>query len=200
MRQSAQRPEDHLDQLTSRRLWRVAMAVTIALSAAPNSFGRATGAETAMSPTKRLAENASIAPNLSSFNAAIQATGLVGTLSAPGPYTLFAPSNAAFARLPASVQESLMAPAGLPMLTRIIGYHIVPGGITSDNLRGRIAAGGGKAVLHTIIGETLIVSFSDQAISLTDANGNKSYIEDADLRQANGMMHIVNGVMLPRLD
>lgn len=151
-------------------------------------------------PIKRLAETSSTTPHLSTFIQAVQTAGMIGQLSEPGPFTLFAPSNSAFARLPVGTVDALLAPAGHAVLAHILAYHIVPGRLTLDDLRARVAAGGGKAVIRTLAGEPLVVSFVDQTISLTDSNGNKSYIEDADLRQANGMMHVVNGVLLPRLD
>jgi uncharacterized surface protein with fasciclin (FAS1) repeats len=154
----------------------------------------------ALPAERRIAENASRVPRLSTLFAAVQAAGLVETLSSPGPITVFAPSNDAFGRLPTGALDLLLKSASKPTLGRVLRYHIVSGTLTLDDLRARAAAGGGKARLPTLAGDPLLVEIARDAITLTDSNGNKSYIETPDIGQANGVMHIVNGVLLPRLD
>ncbi|OQW75114.1 MAG: hypothetical protein BVN33_07300 [Proteobacteria bacterium ST_bin13] len=155
---------------------------------------------TNMQANKKIAENVAAAPNLSALFAAVQAAGLIDTLINPGPLTLFAPTNAAFARLAPGTVEMLLKPENKAALVRILRYHIVPGAITTEQIRERVKAGGGKARYTSIDGEPLVIQIIHDAISITDANGNKSYIETANLRQANGVVHIVGGALIPKLD
>lgn len=153
-----------------------------------------------MVPTRTILDNATATPSLSSLVAAIRATGLATTLAGPGPYTLFAPSNEAFARLAPGVQEELLQPANRDSLVKLIRFHMVPGIVGIADLQEKIAAGGGTAKLLTVQGEWLTVSMTQSVITLTDSGGNKSYIEAGDMPQANGVIHIVNGVLVPKLD
>lgn len=153
-----------------------------------------------MVPTRTILDNATATPSLSSLVAAIRAAGLATTLAGPGPYTLFAPSNEAFARLAPGVQEELLQPANRDSLVKLIRFHMVPGIVGIADLQEKIAAGGGTAKLLTVQGEWLTVSMTQSVITLTDSGGNKSYIEAGDMPQANGVIHIVNGVLVPKLD
>lgn len=153
-----------------------------------------------MVPTRTILDNATATPSLSSLVAAIRASGLATTLAGPGPYTLFAPSNEAFARLAPGVQEQLLQPANRDSLVKLIRFHMVPGVVGIADLQQQIAAGGGTAKLLTVQGEWLSVSMTQSVITLTDSGGNKSYIEAGDMTQANGVIHIVNGVLVPKLD
>lgn len=153
-----------------------------------------------MVPTRTILDNATATPSLSSLVAAIRAAGLATTLAGPGPYTLFAPSNEAFARLAPGVQEQLLQPANRDSLVKLIRFHMVPGIVGIADLQDKIAAGGGTAKLLTVQGEWLTVSMTQSVITLTDSSGNKSYIEAGDMPQANGVIHIVNGVLVPKLD
>ncbi|WP_294236019.1 fasciclin domain-containing protein [uncultured Sphingomonas sp.] len=153
-----------------------------------------------MAPTRTILDNAAATGSLSSLVSAIRAAGLATTLAGPGPYTLFAPSNAAFGRLAPGVFNQLLQPANRESLVRLIRFHLVPGVVGVADLQQRIAAGGGKATLMTVQGEPLTVTMTQSVITLTDAGGNKSYIEAGDMAQANGMIHIVNGVLVPKLD
>ncbi|WP_312487094.1 fasciclin domain-containing protein [Sphingomonas sp.] len=157
-------------------------------------------ADQAMLATRTILDNAAATPSLSSLVAAIRAAGLATTLAGPGPYTLFAPSNAAFARLAPGVQDQLLQPANRDSLVRLLRFHMLPGAVTISDLQQRIADGGGTATIMTVQGEPLTLSMTQSVITLTDASGNKSYIEAGDMRQANGMIHIVNGVLVPKLD
>lgn len=157
----------------------------------------------AMDATKTIVENASAAPNLTTLVGAVKAAGLVDTLSGPGPFTVFAPTDEAFGRVDKTTLATLMKPAGKATLTKALTYHVVPGTITIADLRARIAAGGGTAKLTTVEGDpitaTIVTANGGEAIALSDMNGNKSYVEVADVRQSNGIVHVVNGVMFPKL-
>lgn len=155
------------------------------------------GAE--MLKTKTIPENASLAPNLSTLVTAVQAADLIDTLAGPGPFTVFAPTNDAFGRLAPGTVDTLLKPENKATLVKILTYHVVPGKITLETIREQVKAGGGKAVLTTVEGEPLTIEIANGAISLTDVNGNKSYIETPDVRQANGIVHVVNGVVIPKL-
>lgn len=153
----------------------------------------------AMLPSKTIVENASQASNLSTLVEAVKAAGLDQTLSGAGPYTVFAPTNDAFSRLAPGTVATLMKPENKPTLTKVLTYHVVPGSITIEDLQARAASEGGKVTLTTVEGEPLVVTVQGQMVTLTDVNGNKSYVETGDVRQANGMVHVVNGVILPKL-
>ncbi|WP_260599699.1 fasciclin domain-containing protein [Sphingomonas endolithica] len=154
----------------------------------------------AMDASKTIVANASAATNLSTLVKAVTAAGLVPTLSGPGPFTVFAPTNDAFGRLAPGTVDTLLQPANKALLTKALTYHVVPGTITAAQLLARIEQGGGKLTLTTVEGSPLIVTKEVQAVVLTDVNGNKSYVETPDVRQSNGIVHVVNGVLLPKLN
>jgi uncharacterized surface protein with fasciclin (FAS1) repeats len=153
----------------------------------------------AMLPSQTIVANAATAPNLKTLVAAVQAAGLSATLASPGPFTVFAPTDTAFARLAPGTVDSLLKPANKPSLVKLLTYHVVPGALSSSDLAQRVVAGGGTATLTTVEGEPLTVTMQGNVITLTDVNGNKSYVETADVRQSNGMVHVVNGVLVPKL-
>ncbi len=152
-----------------------------------------------MMATRTIVDNASAAPNLSTLVAAVKAADLVGTLSGPGPFTVFAPTNDAFGRLAPGMVDTLLKPENKASLTKVLTYHVVPGVITAEDLRQRITAGGGTATLTTVEGDPITATLVGAVIALTDVNGNKSYVETADVRQSNGVVHVVNGVIVPKL-
>jgi uncharacterized surface protein with fasciclin (FAS1) repeats len=151
-----------------------------------------------MDATKVIAVNASAAPNLSTLVTAVKGAGLVETLSGAGPFTVFAPTNDAFGRLPPATVKSLMDPANKATLTKVLTYHVVPGTITLADIVAK-TANGAALTLTTVEGEPLTVKAANGAVELTDVNGNKSYVETADVRQSNGIVHVVNGVLVPKL-
>ena len=153
----------------------------------------------AMDATKPIAVNAAAAPNLSTLVAAVKAAGLATTLSGPGPFTVFAPTNDAFTRLAPGTVDRLLKPENKATLAKVLTYHVVPGTITFADLKERAKASGGKVVLTTVEGEPLTLDVSETAVQLTDVNGNKSFIETPDVKQSNGVVHVVNGVVLPTL-
>lgn len=152
-----------------------------------------------MLATKTIVENASAASNLTTLVTAVKAADLVTTLSGPGPFTVFAPTNDAFSRLAPGTVDTLMKPANKATLAKVLTYHVVAGTMTLEQIVEQVKAGGGKATLTTVAGEPIVVETNNGAISLTDVNGNKSYIETANVRQSNGMVHVVNGVLVPKL-
>jgi len=152
-----------------------------------------------MDAARPIGMNAAAAPNLTTLVAAARAADLLSTLSGPGPYTVFAPTNEAFGRLAPGNFDNLMKPANKAALAKLLTYHIVPGTITLYDLAERIKDGGGTATLTTVEGEPIAVTNPGGAFLLTDVNGNKSYIETPDVHQSNGIVHVVNGVLVPKL-
>ena len=153
-----------------------------------------------MDMSKTIVANAALAPNLTTLVKAVQAAGLDTTLSGPGPFTVFAPTNDAFGRLAPGTVDTLLKPENKALLTKALTYHVVPGTISAEQLKAQITAGGGKATLTTVEGEPLVAEFINNALSLSDIHGNKSYVEVPDVRQSNGIVHVVNGVLLPKLN
>ena len=151
----------------------------------------------AMYQTKNIIENAVNSKDHTTLVAAVKAADLVGTLQGPGPFTVFAPTNAAFDKLPAGTVETLVKPENKGTLTSILTYHVVPGTLDARTLRADIAAGGGKAELTTVNGEKLTLTGMGNNISVTDAKGDVSHITIAAVRQSNGIIHVVDTVLLP---
>jgi len=176
-----------------------APAGTAPTSAAPSGPNPAVGGA-AMDAAKPIAVNAAAAPNLSTLVAAVKAAGLDATLTGPGPFTVFAPTNDAFGRLAPGTVDTLMKPSSKPALTKVLNYHVVSGTITLADLQARLKAGGGRTTLTTVEGQPITATLEGNAISLSDVSGNKSYIETPDVRQSNGVVHVVNGVLVPKLN
>ena len=153
------------------------------------------GAE--MLPTKTIVENASASADHSTLVAAVKAAGLVETLSGAGPFTVFAPTNAAFAKLPAGTVDGLLKPAAKADLAKLLTYHVVPGTMTAAQIAGAIKAGNGSAVLTTVQGDKLTATASGSTVTLTDAKGGKSTVTQADVTQSNGVVHVVDTVLMP---
>ncbi|GGA39434.1 fasciclin domain-containing protein [Sphingomonas psychrolutea] len=174
-------------------------APTTAAPAAPAAAANPMVGGVAMDATQPIAVNAAAAPNLSTLVTAIKAAGLATTLSGPGPFTVFAPTNDAFTRLAPGTVENLLKPENKATLAKVLTYHVVPGTITFADLQARAKTSGGKVVLTTVEGEPLTLDVSATAVELTDVNGNKSFIETPDVKQSNGVVHVVNGVVLPKL-
>jgi uncharacterized surface protein with fasciclin (FAS1) repeats len=152
----------------------------------------------AMSPQQNIIQNAVNSKDHTTLVAAVKAAGLVDTLSGPGPFTVFAPTNEAFALLPAGTVTTLLKPENKAMLTKILTYHVVAGTMDSKALTAAIAAGGGKATLTTVEGEPLVAMMpSPGTITLTDAKGGVSTVTIADVYQSNGVIHVVDHVLLP---
>jgi uncharacterized surface protein with fasciclin (FAS1) repeats len=151
----------------------------------------------AMFPTKNIVENAVNSKDHTTLVAAVQAAGLVDTLASPGPFTVFAPTNAAFAKLPAGTVETLVKPENKATLTSILTYHVVAGRMTSTNIAAAIKAGRGTATLTTVAGGTLSAKMVGKKLVLTDAKGGSSTVTIANVMQSNGVIHVVDTVLLP---
>jgi uncharacterized surface protein with fasciclin (FAS1) repeats len=151
----------------------------------------------AMYPSKTIVENAANSPIHKTLVAAVKAAGLVDTLNSPGPFTVFAPTDDAFAKLPPGTVENLVKPENKETLVKILTYHVVPGRISSKQLMHMIKKGGGKAMLKTVQGEDLTASISDGHIILTDAKGDTATVTTADVFQSNGVIHVIDTVLMP---
>lgn len=151
----------------------------------------------AMYPTKTIVENAVESPIHRTLVAAVTAAGLAPTLSGPGPFTVFAPTDDAFAKLPAGTVDSLVQPANKATLTKILTYHVVPGRISAADLMTRIRAGGGRAALTTAEGGVLTASMRGSSVILTDEKGDVATVTQADVFQSNGVIHVTDSVSMP---
>lgn len=151
----------------------------------------------AMYETKTIVENAADSKDHTTLVAAVKAAGLAETLSGAGPFTVFAPTNAAFAKLPAGTVDTLLKPENKAMLTGILTYHVVPGRLTATDIAAQARANGGKAVLTTVQGAKLTVWEKDGSWYVSDAKGGTAKIGPADVLQSNGVIHVIDGVLLP---
>ena len=151
----------------------------------------------AMYPTKTIVENAVNSRDHTTLVAAVKAAGLVETLSGPGPFTVFAPTNAAFAKLPAGTVDTLVQPENKATLTGILTYHVVAGTMTSATIARAIRAGHGTATLTTVQGEPLTAKMVGGRLILTDAKGGTSMVTIKDVMQSNGVIHVVDTVLMP---
>ena len=150
-----------------------------------------------MYPTKNIVENAVNSQDHTTLVAAVQAAGLVEALASPGPFTVFAPTNDAFGKLPAGTVETLVKPENKETLTGILAYHVVSGRVSAAELIGMIQQNGGKAELTTLSGGKLTASVMGDKVVLTDAAGGTSTVTQTDVFQSNGVIHVTDGVLLP---
>lgn len=153
----------------------------------------------AMMADQTIVANASNAPNLTTLVAAVKQAGLVDTLSGAGPFTVFAPTNDAFGKVPKATLDSLMAPAGKESLTEVLTYHVVPGKLTAADLASRIKAGNGKASLETVAGENLTLTMDGDRVKIAGMGGSMAYVSTADVMQSNGVVHVIDGVLTPSM-
>ena len=151
----------------------------------------------AMYPSRNIVENAVNSRDHTTLVAAVKAAGLVDTLAGAGPFTVFAPTNAAFAKLPAGTVETLLKPENKAMLQTVLTYHVVPGRVAAADLMQQIRAGGGSARLSTVQGGTLIARMMGRGIVLIDAKGGQAMVSQADVFQSNGVIHVTDSVSLP---
>lgn len=150
-----------------------------------------------MYPNKTIVENASASADHTTLVSAVKAAGLDKTLSGAGPYTVFAPTNAAFAKLPAGTVDTLLKPESKAALTGILTYHVVPGVVLAEDLKRSIQRGNGKAELATVGGGKLTATEADGAIVLTDAKGGQARVTQGDVLQSNGVVHVIDAVLMP---
>jgi uncharacterized surface protein with fasciclin (FAS1) repeats len=151
----------------------------------------------AMYPTKNIVENAVNSKDHTTLVAAVKAAGLVDTLESPGPFTVFAPTNEAFDKLPAGTVDTLLKPENLPQLKKILTYHVVAGRLTAKDIAKQIKAGGGKATLTTVEGGTLTAMMQGGKLVLTDEKGGTATVTIANVFQSNGVIHVVDTVLMP---
>jgi len=150
------------------------------------------------SPTATVVENAVNSNMHNTLVAAVKAADLVGVLSGPGPFTVFAPTDGAFAKLPAGTLDTLLKPENKPTLAKILTYHVVPGRVTATDVLAAIKAGGGKAELTTVEGQKLTAQLNGQNVEVIDAQGGRALVIKADVTSSNGVIHVTNAVSLPK--
>jgi len=152
-----------------------------------------------MVPSKDIIDNAVKSADHTTLVAAVKAAGLVDTLKGPGPFTVFAPTNQAFSNLPAGTVETLLKPENKATLTKILTYHVVPGRLDFDAIAEAIQSGGGKAVVKTVSGGTLTATMNGpHNLLVTDEKGNVAHVTTYDVNQSNGVIHVVDKVLMPR--
>jgi uncharacterized surface protein with fasciclin (FAS1) repeats len=151
----------------------------------------------AMYPTKNIIENAANSKDHTTLVAAVKAAGLVETLEGKGPLTVFAPTNEAFAKLPAGTVETLLKPENKATLVKILTYHVVSGNYTAADLMKMVKAGGGKAMLKSVEGEPLRISTSGTKLFITGAKSGVAEVTIPNVKQSNGVIHVISSVVLP---
>jgi uncharacterized surface protein with fasciclin (FAS1) repeats len=182
--------------------------VSMLLALAPVAFATSTAFAQGNNPmvggapmyrTKDIVDNAVNSADHTTLVAAVKAAGLVPTLKGKGPFTVFAPTNAAFDKLPAGTVETLLKPENKAMLTKVLTYHVVAGKYDSKKLVELIKKGGGSATLTTVSGGRLTARMNGMnGITLTDEMGGSSNVSTADVYQSNGVIHVVDTVLMPR--
>src|SRR3569833_2069872 len=177
----------------------IAAFAIVAIAAAPkaNAQTKMVGGAL-MYPTKNIVENAVNSKDHTTLVAAVKAAGLVETLESAGPFTVFAPTNEAFNKLPAGTVDNLVKPENKATLTKILTYHVVAGRLSSADLVAKVKEGKGKAELTTVEGGKLWVMEKGKKLYLVDEKGGKSWITIADVNQSNGVIHVVNAVLMPK--
>ncbi len=172
---------------------RAAPAVTASATASANPMVGGS----AMYANRDIIDNAVNSADHTTLVAAVKAAGLVDTLKGPGPFTVFAPTNAAFNALPAGTVDTLLKPESKATLTSVLTYHVVPGNVDAAALTRQIAAGNGQARLTTVQGATLVARAGGPGgVTVTDAKGNVANVTTADVRQSNGVIHVVDKVLM----
>jgi uncharacterized surface protein with fasciclin (FAS1) repeats len=151
----------------------------------------------AMYPSKNIVQNAVNSKDHTTLVAAVKAAGLVPTLESKGPFTVFAPTNEAFKKLPDGTVATLLKPENKDKLTNVLTYHVVPGRITAKELMEKIKAGGGQAMLKTVEGAALTFKMKDGKLWVIDAKGDTAQVTIANVMQSNGVIHVVDTVLLP---
>ena len=150
-----------------------------------------------MYPQQNIIQNAVKSKDSTTLVTAVKAAGLVETLEGPGPFTVFAPTNEAFAKLPTGTVNNLLKPENKGTLASVLTYHVLPGKMNVSAIREKIREGGGKAMLKTVEGSTLIAEEHSGKIELIGAKGSHAMITISNVEQSNGVIQVVNGVLLP---
>ena len=150
-----------------------------------------------MYPSKNIVQNAVNSKDHTTLVAAVKAAGLVDTLQSPGPFTVFAPTNEAFGKLPAGTVDTLLKPENKKTLTNVLTYHVVPGRLAAKDLMEKIKEGGGKAMLKTVEGAELTFQMKDGKLWVIDAKGDTAQVTIRNVMQSNGVIHVIDTVLLP---
>jgi uncharacterized surface protein with fasciclin (FAS1) repeats len=150
-----------------------------------------------MYPSKNIVQNAVNSKDHTTLVAAVKAAGLVDTLQSPGPFTVFAPTNDAFAKLPAGTVDNLLKPENKKTLTNVLTYHVVPGRLSAKDLMEKIKAGNGKTILKTVEGADLTFAEKDGKLWIWDAKGGSAQVTIRNVMQSNGVIHVIDTVLLP---
>jgi len=188
------------------KLTRIALATVaavLAFGAAAPSFAQMMKEQTVtvggapMYPSKNIIQNAVNSKDHTTLVAAVKAAGLVDTLQGPGPFTVFAPTNAAFGKLPKGTVDSLLRPEMKEKLVAVLTYHVVPGRLSAKDLAEAAKKNGGKASFKTVEGETITVASNGNTLTITDAKGGTSKVTIQNVFQSNGVIHVVDTVLLP---
>jgi uncharacterized surface protein with fasciclin (FAS1) repeats len=151
----------------------------------------------AMYPSKNIVQNAMNSKDHTTLVAAVKAAGLVPTLESKGPFTVFAPTNEAFAKLPAGTVDTLLKPENKKTLTNVLTYHVVPGRLSAKDLMAKIKDGNGKAMLKTVEGADLTFEQKDGKLWIKDAKGDTAMVTIRNVMQSNGVIHVIDTVLLP---
>jgi uncharacterized surface protein with fasciclin (FAS1) repeats len=150
------------------------------------------------SAAKTIPQNLAGSVDFSTLTSAIKAAGLESTLAAPGPFTVFAPTNLGFSRLPPKALDAIMKPQNKSVLSSILSHHVVRGMVSSSDLMEKIRSGGGKTELTTLTGQKLTAKLDGPAVTISDENGNVTKLTQRDQPQANGLIHAIDGILLPK--
>jgi len=175
----------------------LALSATLALVAVPATAKNPMVGGAAMYSTKTIVQNALNSRDHTTLVAAVKAAGLVDTLNSKGPFTVFAPTNAAFAKLPAGTVETLVKPENKDTLTKILTYHVVSGRITAGQIAAMAAHHHGTATLTTVEGGKLMFKKRGKGFQVIDAKGGKARITIANVMQSNGVIHVIDSVLMP---
>jgi uncharacterized surface protein with fasciclin (FAS1) repeats len=174
-----------------RKFTILAASAAAVLAVSSPSFAGAT------KPANTIVATASASPDFQTLVAAVKAAGLADTLASKGPFTVFAPTDAAFAKLPAGTVDNLLQPANLDTLKAVLTYHVVAGKVSAKDLVKKINAGGGSAKLTTVQGGTLTARLDGGKVVIVDAKGGTATVTTADLMQSNGIIHVTDAVSIP---
>ena len=189
--------------MSCSRTMMLAVALPLALGAVPSIAQTASSGQTVMVggapmyPSKNIVENAVNSKDHTTLVAAVKAAGLVDTLEGAGPFTVFAPTNAAFDKLPAGTVENLVKPENKATLVKILTYHVVPGRITAADLMNMLRKGEGRATLKTVEGDPLTVSEQGGKIFIMGEKSGVAEVTIPNVIQSNGVIHVINSVLLP---
>ncbi len=174
----------------------VALAAPLGASFAHAAMTKMVGGAP-MYPSKNIVQNAIHSKDHTTLVAAVKAAGLVPTLEGAGPFTVFAPTNSAFAKLPPGTVKTLLEPANKAQLTAVLTYHVVPGRLTAEDISKKIDEMGGHYTVNTVQGGSLSFSKMNGGIAITDAKGDAAMVTIPDVMQSNGVIHVINTVLLP---